>query len=88
MPPNARSPGSVSRGEAGGSFPDKDLFERFVGAKKARGEKVDGYRLQEFLEGLGKQREALRQKLGSEEIEFDVVEKGGEVKLVARRRGR
>jgi hypothetical protein len=59
-----------------------------VEAKKARGEKVDGYRLTEFLEGLTRQREQLRQKLGADEVEFDVVERSGEVKLVARRRAR
>jgi hypothetical protein len=89
--PNAKAPASVSRGEAGGpSAPGSDeaLFQRFVEAKKSRGEKVDGYRLPEFLEGLTKQREQLRQKLGADEVEFDVVERGGEVKLVARRRAR
>jgi hypothetical protein len=86
-PSNARDPGSVSRNEAPGAS-DRVLFERFLDAKKARGETVDGYRLQEFLEGLTRQRDQLRSRLGTDDIEFDVVERSGEVKLVARRRGR
>jgi hypothetical protein len=86
--PNAAKPASVEPVEAGGSSADRELFERFVAAKKARGEQVATYRLQEFLQGMTRQREQLRERLGTEDIEFEVVERDGDVKLVARRRSK
>ncbi len=86
-PANVPTAASVeaNRGAGGRSRPrDRELFERYVAAKRSRGEKVEGYRLESFLAGLDEQREKLRERLGVSEIEFDVVERDGRVKVVAK----
>ncbi|HWZ85527.1 MAG TPA: MXAN_5187 C-terminal domain-containing protein [Thermoanaerobaculia bacterium] len=89
-PPNAAAPASVQeerRGpHAGGS--EVDLFDRYVAAKKARGEDVSGYRLEGFVEGLERERRKVRERLGEGEIVFDVAERDGRVRLVARKKSR
>jgi hypothetical protein len=89
-PPNAEASSSVQqerRGlHAGGS--DRDLFERYVAAKKARGEDVSGYRLEGFVEGLERERRKVRDRLGEGEIVFDVAERDGRVRLVAKKKPR
>jgi hypothetical protein len=86
--PNAGPPPSVQqerRGPtAGGS--DQDLFERYVAARKSRGEDVSGYRLEGFVEGLERERRKVRERFGEGEIVFDVAERDGRVRLVARRK--
>jgi len=86
--PNTAAPASVQGerrlGSPGGS--DQDLFERYVAAKKARGEDVSGYRLEGFVEGLERERRKVRERLGQGDIEFDVAERDGRVRLVARRK--
>jgi hypothetical protein len=87
-PPNAGTPASVQETRhglpAGGS--DQDLFARYVAAKKARGEDVSGYRLEGFVEGLERERRKVRDRLGDGEIVFDVAERDGKVRLVARKK--
>ncbi|HTY42141.1 MAG TPA: MXAN_5187 C-terminal domain-containing protein [Thermoanaerobaculia bacterium] len=87
-PPNAAALASVKEerrlGSPGGS--DQDLFDRYVAAKKARGEDVSGYRLEGFVEGLERERRKVRERLGEGDIEFDVAERDGRVRLVARRK--
>lgn len=87
-PLNAAPPASVSEGRGGTSSAptDKDLFERYVSAKKAAGENVGGYRYEQFMESLEKERRKLQERLGGEDIVFDVAEREGRVRLVARRR--
>ena len=68
--------------------PDRELFDRYVAAKKARGEDVSGYRLEGFLEGLERERRKVRDRFGEEEILFDVAERDGRVRLVARKKPR
>ena len=75
-----------SRGPA--TDPDRELFDRYVAARKARGEDVSGYRLEGFLEGLERERRKVREQLGGEDILFDVVERDGRVRLVARKKPR
>lgn len=86
--PNALRGSSVLEG--GGASPpapaERDLFDRYVSAKKALGEKVGGYRYEQFVESLAKEREKLQERLGGEDIVFDVAEREGKVRLVARRR--
>jgi hypothetical protein len=65
---------------------DRDLFERYVAAKKARGEDVSGYRLEGFLEGLERERRKVRERFGSGDIVFDVTERDGRVRLVAKKK--
>lgn len=89
-PPNAAPPASVQgerRGlDTGGA--ERELFERYVAAKKARGEDVSGYRLEGFIEGLERERRKVRENLGEGEIVFDVTERDGRVRLVARKKPR
>lgn len=68
--------------------PDRDLFERYVSAKKARGEDVSGYRLEGFLEGLERERRKVREKFGPADIVFEVAEREGRVRLVAKKKTR
>jgi hypothetical protein len=65
---------------------DRDLFERYVAAKKARGEDVSGYRMEGFLEGLERERRKVRERLGEGDVVFDVAERDGRVRLVARKK--
>jgi hypothetical protein len=87
--PNAGRPASVEgmRG-AVPADPDRDLFERYVAAKKARGEDVSGYRLEGFLEGLERERRKVREKFGSADVVFDVAEREGRVRLIAKKKTR
>jgi hypothetical protein len=87
--PNAGRAASVE-GERGAvpADPDRDLFERYVAAKKARGEDVSGYRLEGFLEGLERERRKVRERAGTGEIVFEVAERDGRVRLIAKKKSR
>ena len=92
--PNAGRPGSVQEGR-GAASPDpagqdseRELFERYVAAKKARGEDVSGYRLDGFLEGLERERRKVRERFGSSDIVFEVAERDGRVRLIAKKKPR
>lgn len=67
---------------------DRDLFERYVAAKRARGEDVSGYRLEGFLEGLERERRKVRERLGAADVVFDVAERDGRVRLIAKKKPR
>jgi hypothetical protein len=87
--PNAGPPTSVQekhRAVPGAS--ERDLFERYVAAKKARGEDVSGYRLEGFLEGLERERRKVGERLGGGEIVFEVTERDGRVRLIAKKKPR
>jgi hypothetical protein len=85
--PNAGAPASVQEERrAAPPEPDRDLFDRYVAAKKARGEDVSGYRLDGFLEGLERERRKVRERLGEGEILFEVTERDGRVRLVAKKK--
>jgi len=88
--PNAAAPASVQEERRGLSArgSDHDLFERYVAAKKSRGEDVSGYRLEGFLEGLERERRKVRERFGEGDIVFDVAERDGKVRLVARKKSR
>ncbi|MEO8347741.1 MAG: MXAN_5187 C-terminal domain-containing protein [Acidobacteriota bacterium] len=85
--PNAPRPGSVESGRGAGSDADRDLFERYVAARRKAGEDLGGYRLEDFLARLEEEREKLRKRLGGDDVEFDVAEREGRVRLVARPKG-
>ena len=87
---NASAPPSVQHRRRGlpADSSDADLFERYVAAKKARGEDVSGYRLDGFLEGLERERRKVRERFGEGDIVFDVAERDGKVRLVARKKSR
>lgn len=86
--PNASPPASVQ--EKRGAVPgdERDLFERYLAAKKAKGEDVSGYRLEGFLEGLERERRKVRERLGEGDIVFEVAERDGRVRLVAKKKPR
>ena len=97
--PNAAAPASVQEERRAGVRlkpdpidgavdPDRELFDRYVAAKKSRGEDVSGYRLEGFLEGLERERRKVRERLGNEDVLFDVTERDGRVRLVARKKPR
>jgi hypothetical protein len=83
--PNAPRPVSVEPDRGAGAG-ESALFERYVAARRARGEDVAGLKLEAFLDRLAQEREKLRDRLGSAEIEFDVVERDGRIKLIGRPR--
>jgi len=82
--PNAPRPASVRKNRSPVESSDRALFERYVAAKRGRGEDVAGYRFEAFLERLDAEREKLKARRGPAEVGFDVVERDGRVKLVAR----
>ena len=91
--PNAGASGSVTEerhaadaGAAAGGDPDRNLFDRYVAAKKAMGEDVSGYRLEGFLEGLERERRKVRERFGSADVVFEVAERDGRVRLIARKK--
>lgn len=82
--PNARRSGSVRDDRSPGGSRDRELFEHYVAAKRDRGEDVAGYRLEAFLARLDEERKKLRERIGPAEVEFEIVERDGRVKLVAK----
>jgi len=87
--PNAAPPASVQEGNRGvpaGS--DRELYERYIAARKARGEDVSGYRLEGFLEGLERERRKVGERLGVSEVVFEVTERDGRVRLIAKKKPR
>ena len=66
--PNARAGRApYKRAERRAAEPDRELFERYLAAKKARGEDVSGYRLEGFVEGLERERRKVRERSGGDE---------------------
>jgi hypothetical protein len=90
--PNARPAASVEKADEGvereiirpGQDPEHDLFRRYVEARRARGEDVAGLRFDRFAEKLAEQRESLKAHFGKAEIVFEIAERDGKVRLVAR----
>ena len=82
--PNAAGSGSVRSPEASADA-DRRLFETYLGARRARGESVEGYDFQKFAESLARERARLKERLGTEEVVFEVAEREGKVKLIAKR---
>ncbi|MEO8430161.1 MAG: MXAN_5187 C-terminal domain-containing protein [Acidobacteriota bacterium] len=83
---NAERPASVRRDEAPAPVRERDLYEKFVAAKVARGEPAAGLDFERFADNLRKETERLRERFGGADVEFDVAERDGKVKLVARRK--
>jgi hypothetical protein len=81
--PNATLSRSVEPSE--GARRDRELFETYISARRARGENVEGYVFETFVQSLDRERAALRERLGAQEVTFEVAERDGKVKLVARR---
>jgi hypothetical protein len=82
--PNAPPPGSVQADRGAGAAGDRELFDRYVAARASRGEDVAGLGIEAFLARLAEERGKLKNHLGTAEVEFDVVERDGRIKLIAR----
>jgi|PersoiStandDraft_1058852.scaffolds.fasta_scaffold51730_2 hypothetical protein len=78
--PNAGPSASVK--PAAAPEPDRTLYERFVQARRGRGEGSPEF--EKFREQLAREREKLREKTGKTDWEFDVADSGDRVKLIAR----
>ncbi len=85
---NDRAPVSVREKDTRpGPDRERDLFERYIEARKARGEDVTGLEFPRFAERLAREREKLKSQFGAAEIEFDVAERDGRIRLIARPKG-
>jgi hypothetical protein len=86
--PNAREAASVRNVEETGTRPvqdlERELFRRYIEAKRVRGEDVADLRFDRFAEKLAEQRNKLKEHFGDAEIVFDVVERDGRTRLVAK----
>ena len=49
---------------------------------------MSGYRLEGFLEGLERERRKVRERFGSADVVFDVAERDGRVRLIAKKKPR
>ena len=49
---------------------------------------MSGYRLEGFLEGLERERRKVREKVGTAEVVFEVAERDGRVRLIAKKKTR
>jgi hypothetical protein len=83
--PNVTAPRSVLPGMASAET-ERGLFERYVAAKKARGEDMTGYDLARFVEGLNREREKLKERFGNVAMEFDIADREGRIRLIARKK--
>jgi hypothetical protein len=80
--PNTGPPVSVqSRAE---DSADRNLFERYVRAKRERGEEVSRLSFEKFREQLGRERERLKERTGRSDWEFDVAVDAERIKLAVR----
>jgi hypothetical protein len=82
--PNAAAARSVRTEEAGESA-DRELFEVYLRARRSRGESVEGHDFQKFAQSLARERARLKERLGSAEVVFEVAERDGKIKLIAKR---
>ncbi len=83
---NASPPRSVDPKTPPSPDARRDLFEKYLAARKARGESAEGLNFERFADSLDRETERVRERFGGAEVEFDVAERDGRVKLVARRK--
>ena len=86
-PPNAPAAGSVREERGGGESVDRELFDRYIAARRGRGDDVAGLGFEAFRARLQQEAQKLKQRTGASEVEFEVTERDGRVKLVGRPRG-
>lgn len=82
--PNARP--SVSVKPPAAKSPDQELFERYVDARKSRGEEVSRLSFDKFKDLLAGERAKLLARTGKADWEFDLAADAERVRLVARPR--
>lgn len=87
---NGNPPASVRpgvRGEAGAPASAEHrraLFEKYVAARRAAGDTGPAPEFDRFSESLDRESERLRARFGGAEVEFEVTERDGKIKLVAK----
>ncbi|MEO8191855.1 MAG: MXAN_5187 C-terminal domain-containing protein [Acidobacteriota bacterium] len=84
--PNAGAPASVEPKTSPSSDARRELFEKYLAARKVRGESSAGLNFERFANSLARETERVRERFGGADVEFDVAERDGKVKLVARRK--
>jgi hypothetical protein len=62
------------------------LFEKYVAARRAAGESGPAPEFDRFSESLDRESQRLRERFGGADVEFEVTERDGKVKLVAKPR--
>lgn len=82
--PNAPRSGSVRQDRGPEDSRDRDLFERYIAARRGRGEDVAGLGFEAFRARLQEEAEKLKQRTGALGVEFEVSERDGRVKVVAK----
>lgn len=85
-PPPANAPAAGSVQTKAEDSADRALFERFVRAKKERGEEVGRLSFEKFRDQLDRERERLKERMGHSDWEFDVAMDAEKVKLAVRTR--
>ncbi len=85
--PNAAAAGSVTEERGGGESVDRELFDRYIAARRGRGDDVAGIGFEAFRARLQQEAQKLKQRTGASDVEFEVTERDGRVKLVGRPRG-
>jgi hypothetical protein len=60
------------------------LFEKYVAARRAAGDTGPTPEFVRFSESLDRESERLRERFGGAEVEFEVTERDGKIKLVAK----
>ena len=83
---NAGGPGSVDPKTSASPDSRRELFEKYLAARRARGESAEGLNFERFAESLVRETERVRERFGGADVEFDVAERDGKIKLVARRK--
>lgn len=82
--PNAPAAGSVREERRTGESPERELFDRYIAARRGRGDDVAGIGFEAFRARLQEEAQKLKQRTGAADVEFEVTERDGRVKLVAR----
>ncbi len=84
--PNAGGSGSVDPKTAASLDSRRELFEKYLAARKSQGQPADGLNFDKFADSLARETERVRERFGGADVEFDVAERDGKIKLVARRK--
>jgi hypothetical protein len=84
--PNAPDPASVRETGEPPADSRRALYEKYVAARTARGEIGEGFNFERFMDSLKREENRLKARFGGAEVEFDVAERDGQVKLVARKK--
>jgi hypothetical protein len=83
-PPNIAAAGSVRERRSTGDSKERELYDRYIAARRGRGDDVAGLAFEAFQARLQEEAKKLRERTGAAAVEFDVTERDGRVKLVAR----